>query len=120
MRRFGGVLLALVLASVKGGGTVDAAKSAEEEAKRAAGLAAHSNRVETPHPRLSANPDIAPGVPMPRETNVPAFAPAVPAAEEAPVAVKPRDRWGLILAVLAVLAGSSLLKRLLSRPGRAG
>ena len=93
---------------------------AEEEAKRAAELAANSNRVETPPPQLAANPQAVPEVPPARGTNLPAAAPAVPVAEATPVAVQPKNPWWPILAVLAVLAGSFLLKRLLTRPGRSG
>jgi hypothetical protein len=87
---------------------------AEEEAKRAAELAANSNRVAVPPPQLAANPQVLPEVPMAKETNTPAAAPAVPVA----AADRPRNPWWLILAVLAVLAGSFLLKRLLARPDR--
>src|ERR1035438_1851088 len=45
---------------------------AEEQAKRAARMAANSNAMEYPTPQMSANPNTGPEVPMARETNRPA------------------------------------------------
>jgi hypothetical protein len=79
---------------------------AEERAKREALAATKSNAVEIPRPQLAANPNTGPEVPMARETN----RPATPSA-----ATPARNPWWVILAVLAVVAGSFVLKRLLSR-----
>ena len=84
---------------------------AEEKAKREATMAANSNLVETHRLRLAANTSTAPGVPMVKETNAPAVPLATPAAPES------RKPWWMILAVLAVLAGSYLLRRLRARSG---
>ena len=89
---------------------------AEERAKREAVAAAKSNAVEIPRPQLSANPNTGPEVPMARETNRPAIPPAAPPVGAAtPVATQPRSPWWVMLAVLAVVAASFILKRLRSR-----
>jgi hypothetical protein len=88
---------------------------AEEEAKQKAQMAANSNAVETPKPQLAANSKIAPEVPMPKETNPPAAPAVVPVAVATPAAAESQKPWWIVLAVLAVLAGSFLLKRFLSR-----
>ncbi len=94
---------------------------AEEKAKQEAQAAANSNRVEAPQAQLlAANPQTMPEIPLARETNLPAPALAVPVAGATPAAAQPNKSWWLILAVLAVMAGSFLLKRLLARPGRSG
>ncbi len=90
---------------------------AEEKAKREAKMAANSNLVETPRPQLAANPNALPGVPMVKETNEPAFPPAAPSAVATPAAPESRKPWWPVLAVLLVLLGSFVLKRLLSRSG---
>src|ERR1019366_2206017 len=73
---------------------------AEERAKREA--------------RMAANPNTGPEVPMARETNHPAARSATVAAAT-PVGTQPRSPWWVILAVLAVVTASFVLKRLLSR-----
>ena len=90
---------------------------AEEKAKREAQAAANSNLVAEPKPQLAASTKVAPGVPMAKETNPPAAPTAAPVAVATPAAAESRKPWCVILAVLAVLAGSFILKRLLSRPG---
>jgi hypothetical protein len=90
---------------------------AEEKAKREAKLAANSNLVETPKPQLAANPHAGPEPPMAKGTNPPAVPPAVPAATATPAAPESRKPWWPVLAVLLVLLGSFVLKRLLSRSG---
>ena len=94
---------------------------AEEEAKQAAARAANSNRVEAPKPALlAANPQAGPEAPLVKETNVAPAHPAMPVATVTPEASKPRNPLWLVLIVLAVLVGSSLLKRLLTRRGQSG
>jgi hypothetical protein len=88
---------------------------AEEQAKREALAAANSNAVETPKPQLAANPKTVPEVPMARETNRPAAPSAAPVAAATPAATQPRNPWWIILAVLAVVATSFVLKHILSR-----
>ena len=89
---------------------------AEEQAKREARMAANSNAVETPVPQMSANPNTGPEVPMARESSGPATPSATTSVAAAtPPATQPRSPWGVILAVLAVVAGSFVLKRLLAR-----
>jgi hypothetical protein len=56
-------------------------------------------------------------VPMAKETNAPAVPLATPAAVATPAAPESREPWWMILAVVAVLAGSYLLKRLRARSG---
>ena len=90
---------------------------AEEKAKQEAKMVANSNLVETPKPQLAANPNALPGVPMAKETNAPAVPLATPAAVATPAAPEARNPWWMILAVLAVLAGSYVLKRLRARSG---
>lgn len=87
---------------------------AAENARREAEAAANSNAVNQPKPQLAANPKALPEVPIARDTNPP----ATPAATATPVTAERRNPWWLILAVLAVLAGSFLVKRLLSRSDR--
>jgi hypothetical protein len=87
---------------------------AEERAKREARMAANSNAVATPTAQLAANPNTGPEVPMARETNHPAARSATVAAAT-PVGTQPRSPWWVILAVLAVVTASFVLKRLLSR-----
>jgi len=91
---------------------------AEERAKAEAKRAANSNAVAAPKTQLSAEVSPAPQAPVVRETNRPA-APAVGiVAAPTPAAAEPRSPLWLILAVLAVLAASFIVKRLLrSRSG---
>lgn len=86
---------------------------AEERAKREARMAANSNRVEMPQPQLSAAANTAPQVPLARETNRPAPPTAAPVALATPATAEPRNPLWLILAVLAVVLGSFVVKRLL-------
>jgi hypothetical protein len=88
---------------------------AEERAKREALAAANSNPVAEPKPQLAANPQTVPELPMVRETNRPTAPSAGPVAAATPAATQPRNPWWIILAVLAVVAGSFVLKRILSR-----
>ena len=90
---------------------------AEERAKREAQAAANSNSVHTPRPQLSANPHTVPEVPMAREANVPAAPPVAPVAVATPTAARFRNVWAILLAILALLAGRLVLKRLRSRAG---
>lgn len=88
---------------------------AEEKAKREALAAANSNAVATPQPQLAANPTTVPEVPMARETSRPATPSVTIVAAATPAVAEPRNPWWIILAVLAVVAGSFVLKRLLAR-----
>jgi len=90
---------------------------AAERAKREAQASANSNSVQTPVPQMSANPHTGPEVPMARETNAPARPPAPPVAVETPTAERSRNIWAILLAILALLAGRFILKRLRSRAG---
>jgi hypothetical protein len=95
---------------------------AEEEAKHAAELATNSHRVEASQPQLLASaPPALPEAPRVKETNAPAATPAAPVAAATPgEAAQPRNPWWVVLAVLGVLAGSFLLKRLLCRRDPSG
>ena len=86
---------------------------AEEDAKRAAQAAANSNLVDRPKPQLAASTRTGSETPLAKQTNLP----AAPIAAATPAAAESRKPWWIILAVLAVLAGSFLLKRLLARSG---
>jgi len=86
---------------------------AEEQAKREARLAANSNAAPASTPMLSASPAGVHLTPMPPPTNPPATYPAAPAAA-APTAEQRRP-WRAMLAVLAVVAGSFVAKRVLAR-----
>ena len=88
---------------------------AEERATREAQMAANSNLVQTPVPQWSAEVKGAPQVPLIRETNPPAAPAAAPAAVATPAATETKNPLWLILAVLAVLFASSLVKRLMRR-----
>jgi hypothetical protein len=90
---------------------------AAERAKREAQAAANSNSVQTPVPQLSANPHAGPEVPMARETNAPAGPTGTPVAVATPTAERSRNIWAILLAILALLAGRFILKRLRSRAG---
>ena len=70
--------------------------------------AANSNSAPATVPRLAASTATGRKARMTRETNLPATAPAAPAAES-------RKPWLVIAAVVAVMAGSHLLKRLVGR-----
>ena len=112
MKRIANAFLIFALATVKLVGAAAEAKTAEA-AKREVNTGADSNLAETPLPQLSANPGTVPEVPMARETNL------FPGSTVAPPApAQPRNPWWMILAVLAVLAGSSLLKRWRARVDR--
>jgi hypothetical protein len=89
----------------------------EERAKLEAQAAANSNLVATPTPQLAANPNAVPGVPMRKETTPLAVPPTAPATTATPAAPESRKPWWPVLAVLLVLLGSFVLKRLLSRSG---
>jgi len=90
---------------------------AEEQAKREARMAANSNAVETLRPQLSANPEAVPEVPMARGTNLPAAPRAAPVAVATLAAARSQNIWAIILAILVLLVGSFVLKRLRSRSG---
>jgi len=90
---------------------------AEEQAKREARMAATSNSVARPQPQLSANPGTQPEVPMVRETNRPAGPASAPVAVATPGAHRFQNLWAIILAILVLLTGRYLLKRLRSRSG---
>jgi len=55
---------------------------------------------------------------MTRETNLSALPAAAPVAVATPVEAKSTKPWWVIVAVLAVLLGSFVVKRLFVRPGR--
>jgi len=93
-------------------GAADGAKP-EGDLKREMPVTGNSNLADTPIPQLAPNLNVGPEVPMARETN-PATAPV---AETAPLAVRPRNTLWMLLAVLVVLLGGPLLKRLRSRSG---
>ena len=88
---------------------------AEEDAKSEALAAANSNAVKTPLPQLAANPNTVPEVPMAREANRLAAPSVTVVAAATPAAAEPRNPWWIILAVLAVVVGSFILKRILAR-----
>jgi hypothetical protein len=90
---------------------------AEETAKQQAQMAANSNLVDTPIPQLAASTMTAPELAMKKETNPPAAPAVAPVAVATPAAPESKKPWWIILAVLLVLVGSFLLKRLLSRSG---
>ena len=114
MKSLVSLVLVLVFPAVAGLRAADAAKTNGDLQYEAPAAAANSNAVEIPVPQLSANTSTVPDVPM----APPAYPPVAPAATQAPVAARPRSPWGAMLAVLAVVAGSFVVKRLLSRPGR--
>jgi hypothetical protein len=80
---------------------------AEEQAKREAQMAANTNQVEVPKPHMSA--EVKPA----GESKPLAPPPAAPVAVATPAATRSRNPVWIILAVLAVLLGSYLVKRLL-------
>jgi hypothetical protein len=88
---------------------------AQEQAKRDALAAANSNQVAEPRPQLAANSQTGPEVPMARETNRPTAPATGPVGAATPAVTQPRNPWWIILAVLAVVAASFILKRILSR-----
>jgi hypothetical protein len=111
--RIAGISLVLALALLRAADAADTTRT-EEELKREA---ANSNLLETPRPQLSANPNAVPGLPMVRETNWPAAPAAAPVAVATPNAARSRNVWAIILAVLVLLVGRFVLKRLRSRSG---
>ena len=88
---------------------------AEEQAKRDALAAANSNQLAEPRPQLAANPQTGPEMPMAREINRPTAPATGPVGAATPAVTQPRNPWWIILAVLAVVAASFILKRILSR-----
>jgi hypothetical protein len=70
-----------------------------------------------PKPQLAANTKAVPEVPMRRETNPHAMLNVAQVEPPSPATAESRNPLWIILAVLAVLAGSSLLKRLFTRSG---
>jgi hypothetical protein len=88
---------------------------AEERAKREAKLAANSNAVAKPVPRLSADPKSEPLVPAVKAPAVATPQPAAPIAAATPETDQRKNAWWVLLAVLAVFGVSFLLKR--QRPG---
>jgi hypothetical protein len=84
---------------------------------RAAGAAdsASSNSLEIPIPQLSANTGALPEVPMAIETSSPSGTPAAPATVATPPAAQSRNIWAVALAILVLLVGRFVLKRLRSR-----
>ena len=109
-RVIGFVALAFTVAATAG--AADAAKPGDHP-KRETPVVANSNLTDTAIPQLAPNLNVGPEVPMARETN-PA---AAPVTEPAPLATRPRNTLWMILAVLVVLLGGPLLKRLRSRSG---
>jgi len=91
---------------------------AEERAKQEAKMASDTNPIVAPKAQLAANAGAVPEVPMARQTEPPVVPSAAPVAVATPAATESRNPWWVILAVLAVIAGSFLVKRLLcSRSG---
>jgi hypothetical protein len=88
---------------------------AEEKAKRDALAAASSNAVATPHPQLSATPTMVEESRIVRETNRPAALAVALVSPASPAAPAPQNPWWMILSVLAVVAGSFVIKRILAR-----
>jgi hypothetical protein len=91
---------------------------AEEQAKQEAKMAANSNAVEISKPQLAASARSSPEARMTKETNLPTAPTTAPVAVATPTAAESRKPWWVIVVVLLVLAGSFLLKRLLTRSGR--
>jgi hypothetical protein len=116
MMRSAGVSLVLALALLRAAGGADPIKT-EEDLKREAQAAVNSNAAQTPRPQLSANPQTVPEVPMARETNMPGAPPAAPVVVATPSAAKSRNFWAISVAILALLVGRFILKRLRSRAG---
>jgi hypothetical protein len=83
----------------------------ENDLKRETRVATNSNLADTALPQLAPNLKVGPEVPMARETN-PAPAPVVEAVQGA---AQRRKTGAMVLAVLAVVAGSYLLQRWRSR-----
>jgi hypothetical protein len=90
----------------------DAAEVAtrEDGQKRETRAPTSSNLVDSALPQLAPNLKVGPEVPMARETN----AAATPVSKKAPLAAQPRNTLWMILAVVALLLGRPLLKRLRS------
>jgi hypothetical protein len=88
---------------------------AEENAKREALAAANSNAVATSQPQMSASPTKVQEERIIRETNRPAALNASIVEPPTSAAPAPRNPWWMILAVLAVVAGSFVIKRVLAR-----
>jgi hypothetical protein len=84
----------------------------EDGLKHETRVATNSNLADTALPQLAPNLRVGPEVPMARETN-PA---AAPVAEGVQGAAQRRKTGAMVLAVLAVVAGSYLLQRWRSRP----
>jgi hypothetical protein len=79
--------------------------------KRETRAATTSNLTDSAIPQLAPNLTVGPEVPMERETN----AAATPVAQTAQPPARPQNTLGMILAVLVLLLGGPLLKRLRSR-----
>ena len=109
MMRIASVSLVLALALLRAASAADTIKT-EDELKREA---ANSNSVETSRPQLSANLGAVPEVPMARETNQPTPPSAAPVAT--PDATRFRNIRAVIVAVLVLLVGRFVLKRMRSR-----
>jgi hypothetical protein len=80
--------------------------------KREDGVPTSSNLVESAIPQLAPNTNTGPEVRMARET----YAPATPVPEPAPAPPRSRNALWMIVAVLVLLVGRPLLKRLRSGP----
>jgi len=102
----------LAFMAVLTAGAADVTKP-EDGLRREPPTATNSNLTDPAIPQLAPNLKVGPEVPMARETN----AAATPVAEKAPPAARPRNTLWVLLAVVVLLLGRPLLKRLRSRLG---
>ena len=90
---------------------------ADERAKREARMAANSNLMERPVPQMVASTGPVPEASRVENPDRRPIPPPAPITAATPEAAERRKTVWMILLVLAAVAGSSLLRRLRSRPG---
>ena len=90
---------------------------AEEKAQRETRMVANSNLMETPVPQLVASTGPVPEASIEKDPTRRTIPPPAPVTAATPEAAERRKTVWMILLVLAAVAGSSLLRRLRSRPG---
>jgi hypothetical protein len=101
---------ALAFTALLMAGAADVAKPGDD-LKRETREVTPTNLIDAAIPQLAPNLKVGPEVPMERETN----AATTPVAQTARPPVRPQNTLWMILAVLVLLLGGPLLKRLRSR-----